>query len=105
MNNFEDRKSYLLSIGAIEENSLYDEITAEQSSTIRGGISIPTITTMPPRPGSGGSSGATASIGTTVSFDISSYMFALGAGAVFNGGVTSNVVDIAFQKGIFTANQ
>ncbi|MBD2776323.1 beta-propeller domain-containing protein [Iningainema tapete] len=37
-------------------------------------------------------------LGTTINFDLNSYLFTIGAGAVFNGGVTTNTVNIAFNR-------
>ncbi|MBR8834601.1 MAG: hypothetical protein DSM106950_11320 [Stigonema ocellatum SAG 48.90 = DSM 106950] len=39
-----------------------------------------------------------------VNFDLNSYLFVVGAGAKFNGGVTTNVVNIAFQQAVFTSS-
>ncbi|MBR8840585.1 MAG: hypothetical protein DSM106950_43055 [Stigonema ocellatum SAG 48.90 = DSM 106950] len=35
--------------------------------------------------------------GSPPNFDLSSYNFDIGAGAIFNGGLTSNVIDNAFN--------
>ncbi|MBD2771514.1 hypothetical protein [Iningainema tapete] len=57
--------------------SLYTEITTEESALVSGGQ-------------------------TVVNFDLNSYLFTIGAGAIFNGGVTTNVVNIAFGRALFT---
>ncbi|MBD2771512.1 hypothetical protein [Iningainema tapete] len=57
--------------------SLYTEITTEESEIVSGGQA-------------------------TVNFDLNSYLFTIGAGAIFNGGVTTNVVNIAFGRALFT---
>ncbi|MBD2771499.1 hypothetical protein [Iningainema tapete] len=62
---------------ANQEISLYSEITVEEAEIISGGQ-------------------------TVVNFDLNSYLFVIGAGAVFNGGVTTNVVNIAFNRALFT---
>lgn len=54
-------------------NSLFTEINPETSATVTGGFNF-------------------------VNFDASGYAFGIGAGATFNGGVTANVVDSAFQN-------
>jgi hypothetical protein len=64
---------------ANEKISLYSELSNEESATVSGGL-------------------------TTVNFDLNSYLFVIGAGAVFNGGVTTNVVNIAFNKAVFTTS-
>ena len=62
---------------ANQEITLYNELSNEESAIVSGGAA-------------------------TVNFDLNSYLFVIGAGAVFNGGVTTNVVNIAFNKAIFT---
>ncbi|MBD2771513.1 hypothetical protein [Iningainema tapete] len=57
--------------------SLYTEITTEESALVSGGQAV-------------------------VNFDLNSYLFTIGAGAIFNGGVTTNVVNIAFGRALFT---
>ena len=61
------------------EISLFNEVTSEESATVTGGAS-------------------------TVNFDLNSYLFTIGAGAVFDGGVTTNVVDIAFKQALYTTS-
>ncbi|MBD2771498.1 hypothetical protein [Iningainema tapete] len=61
------------------EISLYTEVTAEESALVSGGQS-------------------------TVNFDLNTYLFVIGAGAVFNGGVTTNVVNQAFNRALFTSS-
>ena len=61
---------------ANETISLFSEVTTEESATVSGGANV--------------------------NFDLNSYLFVIGAGAVFNGGVTTNVVNTAFQKALFT---
>lgn len=56
----------------------FTEVTSSESATISGGANV-------------------------VNFDTNSYLFIIGAGAVFDGGVTTNVVDIAFQQSIYTS--
>jgi hypothetical protein len=65
---------------ANKEITLYSELSNEESATVSGGG--PAV----------------------VNFDLNSYLFVIGAGAVFNGGVTTNVVNIAFNKALFTAS-
>lgn len=60
-----------------EHNPLLSEITSEESATVSGGAD-------------------------TVNFDVNSYLFIIGAGAVFDGGVTTTVRDFAFQQSVFT---
>jgi len=42
--------------------------------------------------------------GSSVNFDPSTYSFGLGAGAIFNGGLTTNVRDNAFQGALQTSS-
>jgi hypothetical protein len=63
------------------EISLFNEVTSEESATVIGGA------------------------GTVVNFDLNTYLFTIGAGAVFDGGVTTNVVNIAFGRALFTSSQ
>jgi hypothetical protein len=58
------------------EKTLFNEVTSEESAVISGG--------------------------TTVNFDLNSYLFTIGAGAIFDGGLTTNVVNIAFTNALFT---
>jgi hypothetical protein len=58
------------------EKSLFNEVTSEESAVISGG--------------------------TSVNFDLNTYLFVVGAGAIFDGGLTTNVVNIAFGKALFT---
>lgn len=58
-----------------ELNPTFSEITSEESASISGGA-------------------------TVANFDLNSYLFILGAGAVFNGGLTDTVRDYAFQQSI-----
>ena len=58
------------------EKSLFIEVTSEESATVSGG--------------------------TSVNFDLNTYLFTIGAGAIFDGGVTTNVVNIAFTRALFT---
>lgn len=60
-----------------KDEALFIEVTTEESELVSGGA-------------------------TTVNFDLNSYLFVIGAGAVFNGGVTTNVVNIAFNRAIST---
>ncbi len=62
---------------ANESISLFNEVTIEESATVSGGAAI-------------------------VNFDLNSYLFVIGAGAIFNGGITTNVVNIAFNRALFT---
>ena len=62
---------------ANETISLFNEVTTEESATVSGGA-------------------------TTVNFDLNGYLFRIGAGAFFDGGLTSNVVNLAFQGSVFT---
>ena len=62
---------------ANEKNSLFNEVTTEESATVSGGV-------------------------TSVNFDFNTYFFTLGAGAVLDGGLTSNVVNIAFTRSLYT---
>ncbi|MBR8838299.1 MAG: hypothetical protein DSM106950_30935 [Stigonema ocellatum SAG 48.90 = DSM 106950] len=59
-----------------ENISLFNEVTVEESATVCGG--------------------------TTVNFDLNTYLFTIGAGAIFDGGLTTNVVNIAFTRALFT---
>ena len=61
---------------ANENNSLFNELTTEES--------------------------ATASGGAIVNFDLNTYLFTVGAGAIFDGGLTTNVINIAFTRALFT---
>ena len=63
---------------ANEKISLFNEVTAEESATVSGGDSV--------------------------NFDLDSYLFRIGAGALFDGGLTSNVVNLAFQGAIYTSS-
>ncbi len=63
---------------ANESISLFNEVTIEESATVCGGA------------------------GTKVNFDLNSYLFVIGAGAIFDGGITTNVVNIAFTRALFT---
>jgi hypothetical protein len=56
----------------------YTELTSSESASVSGGANV-------------------------VNFDLNSYVFVVGAGAVFNGGVTTNVVDIAFQQSVYAS--
>ncbi len=78
---------------ANESISLFNELTAEESATVCGGTFGLTPAT-PPAPAATG--------GTTVNFDLNSYLFVIGAGAIFDGGITTNVVNIAFTRALFT---
>ena len=60
-----------------KDEALFIEVTTEESEAISGGA-------------------------TTVNFDLNSYLFVLGAGAFFDGGITTNVVNIAFGRALFT---
>ena len=62
---------------ANEKISLFNEVTTEESATVSGGA-------------------------TTVNFDLNTYLFTLGAGAIFGGGLTTNVTNIAFTRSLFT---
>jgi hypothetical protein len=66
-------------VQANENISLFNEVTVEESSTVCGGA-------------------------TNVNFDLNTYLFTIGAGAVFDGGVTTNVVNIAFTRALFTSS-
>ena len=59
-----------------EKISLFNEVTTEESATVSGGASV--------------------------NFDLDTYLFTVGAGAVFDGGLTSNVINIAFTRSLFT---
>ncbi len=61
---------------ANEKISLFNEVTTEESATVSGGANV--------------------------NFDLNSYLFRIGAGAIFDGGLTTNVVNLAFQGSIFT---
>ncbi len=58
------------------EKSLFNEVTSEESATVSGGANV--------------------------NFDLDSYLFTVGAGAIFDGGLTSNVINIAFGRALFT---
>ncbi len=62
---------------ANESISLFNEVTIEESATVSGGNAI-------------------------VNFDLNSYLFVVGAGAIFDGGLTTNVINIAFTRALFT---
>ena len=62
---------------ANEKISLFNEVTTEESATVSGGV-------------------------TTVNFDLNTYLFTIGAGAIFDGGLTTNVRNIAFTRALFT---
>ena len=62
---------------ANEKISLFSEVTTEESATASGGV-------------------------TRVNFDLNTYLFTVGAGAIFDGGLTSNVINIAFTRALFT---
>ena len=62
---------------ANEKISLFSEVTTEESATVSGGV-------------------------TLVNFDLNTYLFTVGAGAIFNGGLTTNVINIAFTRSLFT---
>ena len=59
-----------------EKISLFNEVTTEESATVSGGASV--------------------------NFDLDTYLFTIGAGAVFDGGLTTNVRNIAFTRALFT---
>ena len=82
---------------ANDKISLFNEVTAEESATVSGGavVNIPVTGTAP-------ATTTTTGSGTTVNFDLNSYLFRIGAGAIFDGGLTTNVVNLAFQGAIFT---
>ncbi|WP_339384970.1 hypothetical protein [Iningainema tapete] len=61
-----------------EKKPLFVEITDEEVAQVRGGAA------------------------TTVNFDLNTYLFVIGAGAIFNGGVTEDVIDTAFDLAVFT---
>jgi len=85
----------------IENISLFTEITTEESATVSGGdgpVTLPVTGTTPTPPGSS----TTGTTGTTVNFDLNGYLFRIGAGALFDGGLTTNVVNLAFQGSIST---
>ncbi|MBR8838303.1 MAG: hypothetical protein DSM106950_30955 [Stigonema ocellatum SAG 48.90 = DSM 106950] len=79
--------------------SLFNELTTQESATVSGGgdycSTKPTTTTTT-------TTTTTATGGTTVNFDLNSYLFTIGAGALFGGGLTTNVVNIAFTGALFT---
>ncbi|MBR8838302.1 MAG: hypothetical protein DSM106950_30950 [Stigonema ocellatum SAG 48.90 = DSM 106950] len=77
---------------ANESLSLFNELTTEDSATVSGGTF----------PFSGTPTTPTTTGGTTVNFDLNSYLFIIGAGAIFDGGLTTTVVDIAFRNGLYT---
>jgi len=56
------------------EKSLFNEVTSEESATVSGG--------------------------TSVNFDLNTYLFTIGAGAIFDGGLTTNVRDLAFRQAL-----
>ena len=62
---------------ANEKISLFSEVTTEECATVSGGL-------------------------TVVNFDLNTYLFTVGAGAIFNGGLTTNVINIAFTRALFT---
>ncbi|MBN4003807.1 hypothetical protein [Nostoc sp. LPT] len=50
--------------------------------------------------------GGADNAGTTVNFDLNTYLFQVGAGAIFDGGPTTNVVNLSFPgTSIFTQQQ
>ncbi|MBD2771500.1 hypothetical protein [Iningainema tapete] len=61
-----------------KDEALFVEVTTEESELVSGGQ------------------------GTRVNFDLNTYLFVIGAGAVFNGGVTTNNINIAFGRALFT---
>ncbi|MBR8838301.1 MAG: hypothetical protein DSM106950_30945 [Stigonema ocellatum SAG 48.90 = DSM 106950] len=79
---------------ANESLSLFNELTSEESATISGGDNGYPFTLT--------GSTTTKKGGTTVNFDLNTYLFTIGAGAVFDGGLTTNVVNIAFTRALFT---
>ena len=62
---------------ANEKIALFNEVTTQESSTVSGGANV--------------------------NFDLDSYLFRIGAGAIFDGGLTTNVINLAFQGAIFTS--
>jgi hypothetical protein len=80
---------------ANESLSLFNELTTEESATISGGGYPFPVT---------GTTTTTNTGGTTVNFDLNTYLFTIGAGAVFDGGVTTNVVNIAFTRALYTSS-
>ena len=82
----------------IENIYLLNEITDEESATVSGGD----VVTLPVTGATPTAAGTTSTSGTTVNFDLNSYLFRIGAGAIFDGGLTTNVVNLAFQGAIFT---
>lgn len=42
--------------------------------------------------------------GTQVNFDLNTYLFIIGAGVVFDGGLSQQLIDFAFQSSIYTDN-
>ena len=63
---------------ASEKIALFNEVTTEESAAVSGGANV--------------------------NFDLNSYLFRVGAGAIFNRGLTTNVINLAFQGSIFTAS-
>ena len=55
---------------------LFTDLTAEESASVNGG--------------------------TQVNFDLNTYLFIIGAGVVFDGGLTPQLIDFAFQSAIST---
>lgn len=60
-----------------KEKPLFVEITDEEVAQVSGGAS-------------------------TVNFSLNTYLFVIGAGAIFNGGITEDVIDTAFDLALFT---
>ncbi len=88
----------------IENIFLLNEITNEECATVMGGdgISGAPGVTLPVGGVAPTATTTTGTSGTTVNFDLNSYLFRVGAGAIFDGGLTTNVVNLAFQGAIFT---
>ena len=63
---------------ANEKNALFNEVTTEESATVSGG--------------------------DNVNFDLTGYLFRIGAGVIFDGGLTTNVINLAFQGSVFTSS-
>ena len=63
-----------------KDDALFVEVSTEESAVVSGGQV------------------------TRVNFDLNAYLFTVGAGAIFNGGLTTNVVNIAFNRALFTAS-
>ena len=59
-----------------EKIALFNEVTTEESATVSGGANV--------------------------NFSLDSYLFRVGAGAIFDGGLTTNVINLAFQGSVFT---